>query len=102
MLPHTANNLPAESPERQERLHTLRQRLQPLLEQTADDMARELVDLADEQLFGAIEFSLRKHAHQLAANAHQVAIDARQKKTAITDPASSASPATRTPSSSTT
>jgi hypothetical protein len=102
MLPHPPNNPPADSPERQARIHTLRQRLKPLLEQTADDMAHELVDLADDQLFGAIELALRKHAHQLAANVHQAAIDTREKKTATTEPASSASLATRTPNSSTT
>ncbi len=101
MLPHTSNNSPNDSAERQARVQAIRARLRPLLEQTAADMAEQLADLPDEQLFGQIEFTLRDQAHQLATAAHQAGIDVRQKKTATTAPASSATSAVTTPNSST-
>jgi hypothetical protein len=90
------------SVDRQARVQALSERLLPLVQQTARDMAEQLADLPDEQLFGQIEFTLRDQAHQLASAAHQAGIDVRQKKTATTVPASSATTAATTPSSSTT
>jgi hypothetical protein len=102
VLPHTPNNPLDDSAEHQARVHAIRERLRPLLEQTATDMAEALAELSDDQLFGQIEFTLRDRAHRFATAAHQAGIDARQKKTATTAPASSAATAAKTPSSSTT
>jgi len=102
MLPKIPNSPPSDSSKRDDRIHAIRQRLTPLLEQAADDMARQLAELPDQQLFGAIELALRTQAQRLAAAAHQAAIDTREKKTTITAPASSASTAATMPNSSTT
>jgi hypothetical protein len=102
VLPHTSDQPPAESPERQARLDALLARIRPSLEQAALDMAGELLDLPEEELFGRIEFALRDRAHRLATAVHQAGLDCRQKKTAMTAPASSAPSAARTPSSTTT
>ncbi len=99
----TSKKTPSATPvDRDARVQAITQQLLPLVQQTARDMAEQLADLPDEQLFGAIEFTLRDHAHQLAAAAHQASLDVRQKKTATTAPASSASTVAATPNSSTT
>jgi hypothetical protein len=102
VLPHPSDQPPADSPDRQARLDALLQRLRPALEQAALDMAGELLDLPEEELFGRIEFALRDRAHRLATDVHQAGLDCRQKKTATTAPASSAPGVARTPSSTTT
>jgi len=85
--------------DRAARLEALRDRLRPLVEQAAEQMAEDLLDAPDEQLFGAIEFRLRDRAHRLAAAAHQAGLDGR-KKGATRAPASTAPAATPTPASS--
>src|SRR5262245_12266684 len=82
---------------RQLLLQALRGPADSLLERLAD----ELVDLPDDQVFGAIEHTLRDLGHDFAARAHQAGIDA-GKKRATKAPASSAPPVARTPASSTT
>lgn len=87
--------------DRAARLAALRDRLRPLVEQTAGRLAEALLDAPDEQLFGAIEFRLRGEAHRLAAAAHQAGLEGR-KKGATGAPASTAPAATPTPASSAT
>ena len=84
--------------DREARRQALKQRLLALLEQAAERMADELVDLADDQLLGPVEYRLRDHARRLAADAHQCALDGR-KKGATKAPPSSAPAAGRTPAS---
>ncbi len=64
-------------------------------------LADELVDLPDDKVFGAIEYTLRDLGHDTATRAHQAGISA-AKKRATKAPASSAPAARRTPASSTT
>jgi hypothetical protein len=61
-------------------------------------LADELVDLADDKVFGAIEYTLRDLSHDFAAKAHQAGIDA-GKKRATKAPVSSARTAKATPGS---
>jgi hypothetical protein len=84
--------------DREARRQALKQRLLTLLEQAAERMTDELVDLPDDQLFGQVEHRLRDHARQLAADAHQSALDGR-KKGATKAPPSSAPAAEQTPAS---
>jgi hypothetical protein len=72
-----------------------------LVEQAALDLASELLDLPDEQLFGRIEFTLRDRVHRLAADVHQTELDTR-KKGGIKVPASSVTSAATMPNSRTT
>jgi hypothetical protein len=51
-------------------------------------MADDLTNLPDDQLFGAIEFALRDQAHALASAAHQAALDGRKKGATTAPPAS--------------
>ena len=67
--------------DRESRVRALAAQLLPLLEQAARRMAEELVDKPDHELFGAVEFQLRDHAHQLAADAHQLALGAKKRGT---------------------
>lgn len=85
--------------DRAARLQALRDRLRPLVEQTAERLAEDLLDAPDEQLFGALEFRLRDEAHRLAAAAHQAGLEGR-KKGATKAPASTARAAAATPASS--
>jgi hypothetical protein len=85
--------------DRAARLAALRDRLRPLAEQAAEQMAEELLDAPDGQLFGEIEFRLRDQAHRLAAAAHQAGLEGR-KKGATSARASTARAATPTPASS--
>ena len=87
--------------DREARRQALKQRLLALLEQAADRLTDELLDLPDDQLFGPVEYRLRDHARRLAADAHQSALDGR-KKGATTAPPSSAPTAPKTPASSAT
>ena len=57
-------------------LSALRGEADELLERLAD----ELVDLPDNQVFGAIEHTLRDLSHDFAARAHQAGIDAGKKR----------------------
>ena len=82
---------------RQQLLRALRGQADALLERLAD----ELVDLPDDQVFGAIETTLRDLCHDFASQAHQAGIEA-GKKRGIKAPASSALTARTTPASSAT
>jgi hypothetical protein len=61
---------------RQHILTALRGDANALLERMAD----ALVDLADDQLFGAIEYTLRDLSHDFAARVHQAGLDAGKKR----------------------
>ena len=82
---------------RQHLLQALRVEADRLLERLAD----ELVDLPDDQAFGAIEYTLRDLSHDFAARAHQAGLEA-GKKRGTEGPASSARTARPTPASSAT
>src|SRR6478672_1355481 len=82
---------------RRQLLAALRGPAASLLERLAD----ELVDLPDDQVFGAIETSLRDLCHDFATQAHQAGIQA-GKKRAIKAPVSSAPTARTMPASSAT
>jgi hypothetical protein len=96
-----ADPSPATADDREARIRQLLDRLRPLLEHRARQMAEALVDTPPEKLFGDIEYALRDHAHRLATDAHQVALDG-DKKRATTGPAASAPTARPTPASSST
>jgi hypothetical protein len=64
-------------------------------------LADELVDLPDDQAFGAIEYTLRDLSHDFAARAHQAGLQA-GKKRGTKARASSARAARPTPDSSAT
>ncbi len=82
---------------RQQFLQTLRGQAGPFLERLAD----ELVDLPDDQVFGAIETILRDLCHDFATQAHQAGIAA-GKKRGTKAPVSSARTARTMPASSAT
>ena len=60
-------------------LRDVRDRLRPLFERVLTQMAEALTDLPDDQIFGAIELTLRDQAHRLAADAHQAGLEGRKK-----------------------
>jgi hypothetical protein len=81
--------------DREARRRDFKRRLLALLEEAAERMADELVDLADDQLFGQVEYRLRGHARRLAADAHQSARDGRKKgATGAPQPSAPAAPQT--------
>ena len=87
--------------DREARIQALVQQLRPNAEDVLRRMAELLVDLPDDQAFGAIEYQLRDLAHDLAASSHQAGLQA-GKKRATRVPASSAPTASTTPVSSST
>ena len=93
--------VPVSADDRETRIRHLMQRLQPLLEQRARKMAEALTDTPPEQILGAVEYTLRDHAHRLATEAHQVALDGDRKR-GTTGPPGSAPTAPTTPASSST
>jgi hypothetical protein len=93
--------MPASVADRETRIRQLMERLQPLLEQRARAMAEALTDTPPEQILGAVEYTLRDHAHRLATDVHQVALDGDQKR-GTTEPAGSVRTAPTTPASSST
>ena len=101
MLNETLSTPNQTSIEREERrqqiLAALRGQADSVLERWAD----ELVDLPDDQAFGAIEYTLRDLSHELATHAHQAGLQA-GKKRATKAPASSVPTAKPTPASSAT
>lgn len=84
--------------DRQARIDALVARLRPAADEALRQMAEQLVDRPDAELFGDIEYRLRDAAHDLAATAHQAGLDAR-KKGGTTGPAPSAPGAETTPGS---
>lgn len=89
----------ATSEDRETRIRTLMDQLRPAAEQTLRQMAEDLVDAPDRQLFQGVELRLRDHAHQLAATAHQTGLQGR-KKGGTAAPASSVGTVSVRPSSS--
>ena len=94
-----ARSVPAAEDAREARIRQLMERLQPLLEQRARKMAEALADTPPEQILGRVEYTLRDHAHRLAADVHQVALDGDQKR-GTRGPAGCAPTARTTPASS--
>jgi hypothetical protein len=94
----STNQIPLEREKRrQQLLAALRCQADSVLERLAD----ELVDLPDDQAFGAIEYTLRDLSHDLATRAHQAGLQA-GKKRATKAPAASVPTAKPTPASSAT
>jgi hypothetical protein len=93
---------PASTPDdREARVQELLRQLRPAAEDALRRMAERLVDLPEDQSFGAVEYDLRDLAHDLAAVSHQTGLHA-GKKRATAAPASSAPTAPPTPASSST
>src|SRR4051812_21999544 len=99
----TAPDRPALASEeaREVRIRQLMERLRPLLEQRAREMAETLADTPPEQILGKVEYTLRDHAHRLATEVHQVALDGDQKR-GTTEPVESVPTAPTMPDSSNT
>src|SRR4051812_3836382 len=72
-------SVPAPAEDREARIRQLMDRLRPLLERRARQMAEALTDTPPEQILGEVEYTLRNHAHRLATEVHQVALDGDQK-----------------------
>lgn len=84
--------------DRQARIRALVEHLRPAADEALRQMAEQLVDRPDAELFGEVEYRLRDAAHDLAAAAHQAGLDAR-KKGGTAGPAPSAPGAGGTPGS---
>ena len=81
---------PSSTPQdREGRIRALVDQLRPAAEQALRQMAEELVDAPDHQLFRGVELRLRDRAHELAAAAQQAGLEGR-KKGATAAPASPA------------
>ena len=94
-------SVPALSIDRESRIQHLLERLQPVLERRAREMAEALTDTPPEQILGKVEYTLRDHAHRLATEVHQVALDGDQKR-GTTEPVESVPTAPTMPASSNT
>jgi hypothetical protein len=94
-------SVPASADDREVRIQHLMERLQPVLQRRARQMAEALTDTPPERILGAIEYALRDHAHRLATDVHQVALDGDQKR-GTTGPVASAPTAPTTLASSST
>ena len=101
MLNQSASTPSPASQGREERRQQFLQALRGQAERFLQRLADELVDLPDDQVFGAIEYTLRDLSHDFATQAHQAGIDA-GKKRATKAPAGSAPTAKPTPASSAT
>ena len=66
--------------DRETRIRQLLERLQPVLEQRARQMAEALTDTPPEHILGAVEYTLRDLGHELASRAHQAGLDAGKKR----------------------
>ncbi len=101
MLNPTTSPLSQTSEDRETRIQALLEHLRPHGEKALRQMAERLVDLAEDQAFGQVEYDLRDLAHDLAASCHQASLQA-GKKRATKAPASSARTAGPTLASSST
>jgi hypothetical protein len=79
MLNTPASDPSSNSEDRESRIRAVMDRLRPAAEQALRQMAEELVDAPDRQLFGGLELRLRDHAQQLAATVHQTGLQDREK-----------------------
>jgi hypothetical protein len=96
LAPH--DSAPSSAPQgREARTRAVMGRLRPAAAQALRQMAEDLVDAPDPQLFQGVEPRLRGRAHQLAAAAHQAGLEGRGKggtaAPASPAPAASARPA---------
>jgi hypothetical protein len=101
MLNESSSDANQTSQGREERRQQLLQALRAEAERVLQRMADALVDLPDDEAFGAVEYTLRDLGHDLATRAHQAGLRA-GKKRATRAPASSARTARPTPASSAT
>lgn len=101
MLNEPSSTINQTSQDREARRQQLRAALQSHANLLVQHLTDELVDLADDQVFGALEHTLRDLSRDFAAHAHQAGIDA-SKKRATKAPASSVPTAPATPASSAT
>ena len=89
------------SEDREARIAAVLEQLRPAAEQALRQMAEDLVDAPDRELFQGVELRLRDRAHELAAAAHRAGLEGR-KKGGTAAPASPAPTASSRPASSTT
>jgi hypothetical protein len=68
------------SDDREARVQALMQQLRGAAEATLRSLAESLVDLPEDQAFGAIEFTLRDQVQRLAATAHQTGLQVGKKR----------------------
>ena len=101
MLNPSASSPSQTSDDRETRIRALLEHLRPHGEKALRQMAERLVDLAEDQAFGQVEYDLRDLAHDLAASSHQAGLAA-GKKRGTRGPAASARTARPTLASSTT
>ena len=66
--------------DREDRIRAFLDQLRAAAEPTFRQLAEQLVDASDDQLFGPLEYQLRDRAHALAAAAHQAGLDGRKKR----------------------
>lgn len=66
--------------DREARIQELLGQLRAAAEPTFRQMAEQLVDAPDAELFGPLEYTLRDQAHALAAAAHQTGLQSRKKR----------------------
>lgn len=74
---------------RQQKIEELTERLHQQMRENASAMAEALVDLAEDEILGDIELTLRDQAQDIANKAHQQYLN-NQKKTDTMDPRASA------------
>lgn len=98
MLNRNASPTNQTAQDREERRRRILQALRRDADALVERLADELVDLPDDKVFGAIEYTLRDLGHDFAAQAHQAGIDA-GKKRGIKAPASPVLTAVPTPAS---
>jgi len=101
MLNESASATPQTSQERETRRQQILAALRGEADQLLERLADQLADLSDDQVFGAIEYTLRDLSHDFATRAHQAGIAA-GKKRGIKAPVASAPTAGPTPASSAT
>jgi hypothetical protein len=77
--PQVSTPIPT-SNDREARVQALMQQLRGAAEATLRSLAESLVDLPEDQAFGAIEFTLRDHVQRLAATAHQTGLQVGKKR----------------------
>ena len=80
MLNTPASATTQSAEDREARIQELLDQLRVAAEPTFRQIAEQLVDAPDAQLFGPLEYQLRDHAHTLAAAAHQAGLDGRKKR----------------------
>jgi hypothetical protein len=81
MLSESSSATPQTSEGREARRLQILSALRGEADAFLERLAEELVDLPDDQVFGAIEHTLRDLSHDFAARAHQAGIDGKKRGT---------------------